>query len=143
MALSLSEANEFIDAGKRISDSVALHLLVTSDLLENVGRWCAFKLQDGTSDNTPYDTKDDAIRHQKGDPKQYCYLKITPDGITPKDAMHFLKINRHPMIDTTAPEHIVNPHIFPRFSNLSNGQKRSLIAQEIEARKNGSYRPTP
>lgn len=143
MVLSLSEAQEFIDAGKRISDTVSLHLLVTSDLLNNVGRWCAFRLQDGTSDNAVYDTKEDAIRHQKGDPKQYCYLKITPDGITLKDAMSYLKINRHPMIDTTAPEHIINPNIFPRFSNLSNTQKQSLIMQEREAIKNGSYRPTP
>jgi hypothetical protein len=122
--LDLAKANQ--DAAKRISDTVALHLTAANDLVDCVGCWCAFKLEDGTSDGAIYDTKNDAIYHQLGNSKDYCYLKIPPDGITVKDAWHFLKINRHPLIDTTAPEHIINPRIFSRFSNLTPAQRQTL-----------------
>lgn len=138
-SLNLNEAKKNQDAAQRISDTVSLHLVAATDLHEEVvGQWCAFRLDDGRSDNTVYPTKDDAIRHQKGNPKDYCYLKITPDGIRPKDAWHFLKVNRHPFIDTTAPEHVINPAIFPHMSNLSPRQRRR-VAQlaEREARHRG------
>jgi hypothetical protein len=128
------------DAAKRLSDTVSLHMMAAIDRLDPVNRWCAFKLEDGSSDGALYDSKDDAIRHQKGDTKQYCYLKITPDGITVKDAKRFLRINRLPMIDTTSPEHVINPHIYPRFSNLSAQAKyeinRRLKIQQEKDREN-------
>lgn len=132
--VSLSLENN--DAAKRISDTVSLHLVATTDLMENVGKWCAFKLEDGTSNNDIYDTKDDAIRFQKSDPRLFCYLQITPDGISPKDAWHFLKASRwvskvQGYMDTTAPEEIVNPVLYPRYSNMTRSQKRRL-AREIE-----------
>lgn len=128
------------DAARRISDTVSLHLVATTDIMENIGKWCAFRLSDGTSDQTAYDTKDDAIRHQKGDPNQYCYLKITPDGISPKDAWHFLRTNRHPMIDATAPEHVINPALYPRFSNLTQSQKRAVANHVEKERYNNEHR---
>ena len=123
-----------MDAAKRISDTVNLHLVAAQDLQHVYGKWCAFKLEDGRSDGVIYPTKEIAIEHQKSDPKQYCYLKITPDGISVKDAWHFLKANRHPAIDTTAPEHVVNPTIFPKFSNLTRSQKRELFRLERQNR---------
>lgn len=141
MTLNLQEASEFIDAAKRISDTISLHVLVTSDLMENVGRWCAFKLQDGTSDGETYPTKDDAMRLQKGDPKLYCYIKIPPDGMPLNHAATYLRICRHPMIDNTAPEHVISPAIFQRFSNLTTEQKRDLARRAIEAKKNGNSTP--
>lgn len=114
------------DAAQRIVDTVSLHLVAATDPIDVVGQWCAFRLDDGLSDGEIYPSKDDAIRFQKGNPKDYCYLKITPDGIRLKDAWHYLKTNRHPMIDTTAPEPIINPSLYPRFSNLSPGQKVAL-----------------
>jgi hypothetical protein len=128
--MNLDHIRELSDAAKRLSDTVALHFLAATDKMDPVGQWCAFRLDDGTSDGALYPSKDDAMRHQKSDPKLYCYLEITPDGISPKDARHFLKINRHPMIDTTAPEHIINPSIFPRFSNLTPAQKQEAARQE-------------
>lgn len=123
----LKIAQENQDAAKRISETVNLHLVVARDILEEaVGQWAAFRLDDGRSDGSLYPTKDDCIRHQKGNPHDYCYMKITPDGISVKDAWGFLRINRHPMIDTTAPEHVINPHLFPRFSNLTPAQRREL-----------------
>lgn len=126
--MSLKEAQQLYDAARRLSDIVSQHMVDASDVWEIVGKWCAFHLDNGVSDGNIYLTKDDAIRHQSN-PKSYCYLKLTPDGITPKDAMHFLRINRHPMIDTTSPEHVINPAIYPRFSNLSPAQKRELKRQ--------------
>jgi len=133
----LDEAQEFKDAGQRIVDTVNLHLIAQSDIMENVGRWCVFSLSDGRSDGVVYDTKDDALRHHKL-AKNYCYLKITPDGITLRDALSFLRISRLPWIDTTAPESLINPHYFPQFSNLTVSQRAALQRHEMEARKNGS-----
>ena len=127
--MSLREAKELQDAGQRIHDTVTLHILANPDRMAVVGKWCAFRLDDGRSDNTLYDTKDDAVRAQKGRSKDHCYLKITPDGITAHEAGRFLMINRHPLIDTTAPEEVINPKIFPRFSNLSTGQRAELKAR--------------
>jgi hypothetical protein len=116
------------DSAQRIADAVSLHLTAANDIMDAVGKWCVFALADGRSPdgNTLYDSKDDALRLVKGNAKDYCYLKITPDGITPKDAYHFLKVNRHPMIDTTAPEHRINPVLMPHMSNLTARQKRAI-----------------
>lgn len=123
------------DAAQRIADAVSLHLTAANDIMDAVGKWCVFALADGRSPdgNTLYDSKDDALRHTSPREKDHCYLKITPDGITPKDAYHFLKVNRHPMIDTTAPEHRINPVLMPHMSNLTARQKRAI---NEEMRKN-------
>jgi hypothetical protein len=125
------------DAAKRISDTVNLHLVATTDPMENVRKWCVFALSDGATDNIVYDTKDDALRHTRHS-KDHCYLQITPDGITQNDALRFLRINRHPMIDTTAPEHVTNRQIFPRFSNLSPATRRFMKnLAEVQAKNAG------
>lgn len=123
----LVKSAEDWDAAKRISDTVNLHLVATTDPMENVGKWCVFALVDGKTDGVAYDSKDDALRHTRHS-KDHCYLQITPDGISQKDALHFLRINRHPMIDTTAPEHVIGPQLFPRFSNLSPRTRQQMKA---------------
>jgi hypothetical protein len=134
--ISLADLQKDDDAGRRIADTVALHFAASRDIFDVVGQWCAFRLSDGTGDGTLYPTKDLAILHQTGNPKDYCYLKITPDGITPKDARLYLQINRNPYIDTTAPENVIGPAIFPRFSNLSPIQRATLKAEaERQARE--------
>ena len=129
---NLAQTRENWDAAQRISDTVSLHMVAASNFMDAVGKWCVFKLEDGRSDGHIYDSKDDAIRHQQGDPKHYCYLKITPDGITTKDAWHFLKINRNPFIDSTSPEHVINPYVYERFSNLTKAQKFDLLRRVKE-----------
>jgi hypothetical protein len=124
------------DAAQRIVDAVSLALIANSDILTNVGKWMAFKLEDGSTDHVIYDSKQDALDDKKSRCKDFCYLKIDPHGIPLKHAMHFLKINRHPLIDTTAPEHVINPAIYPRFSNLTPEQKQTArLAAEAEWRK--------
>jgi hypothetical protein len=116
------------DAAQRISDAVALHLTAASDPMEIVGKFCVFRLSDGTSPDghTLYDYKDDAVRTMRGHAKDFCYLRITPDGIRPKDAWIFLRVNRLPHIDTTAPEHRINPVLMPHMSNLTRRQRRTI-----------------
>jgi hypothetical protein len=124
-----NQANK--DAAQRIADAVALHLLAADDLMDAVGQWCVFRLTDGSSPDghTLYECKDDAVRMMRGHAKDFCYLRITPDGIRPNDAWHFLRTNRHPFIDTTAPEHVINPVLMPHMSNLTRRQRRAIDAQ--------------
>lgn len=118
------------DAAQRISDAVGMHFSAhnANEFFDNVvNKWAVFRLSDGSSPdgNTLYETKDDAIRYAKGRNKDYCYLKLV-DHISPQDAWHFLRVNRHPLVDTTAPEHIINPQITPHMSNLTRRQRRAI-----------------
>jgi hypothetical protein len=82
------EGKALADAGKRISETINLHVIGGS-----VGKWAAFRIADGGSDGIPYDSRREAIEHQLHE--QYCcYMQVTPDGITPMDAARFLLINR-------------------------------------------------
>jgi hypothetical protein len=124
------ESQDDKDAAQRISDAVALHLIAANDIMDIAGQWCVFRLSDGSSpdSHTLYESKADAVRCMRGHAKDFCYLVITPDGIRPKDAWHFLRINRHPFIDTTAPEHVINPVLMPHMSNLTERQRRAIDA---------------
>jgi hypothetical protein len=76
------------DIGKRASSAINIHVIGG-----NVGKWVALRLEDGSSDGIPYDTRRDAIVHQLHE-QQCCYIKVTPDGITPPDALRFILLNR-------------------------------------------------
>ena len=73
----------FSDAGRRVSDTIQLHLL--ADQEGNLGRWCAFKLEDGTSDNVVYDNPEDAAGHQTYY-KACAYFQIKYSGMSPREA---------------------------------------------------------
>lgn len=76
------------DIGRRASEAVNLHVIGG-----NVGRWVALRLEDGSSDGIPYDSRRDAIAHQLHE-QQCAYIRVTPDGITPADAARFIALNR-------------------------------------------------
>jgi hypothetical protein len=76
------------DIGKRASDVISLHIVGG-----NVGKWVALRLEDGSSDGIPYDTRRDAIEHQLHE-QLCCYVKVPPDGMTPADALRFILLNR-------------------------------------------------
>jgi hypothetical protein len=80
--------DELADIGKRVSETISLHILGGS-----VGKWAAFRLLDGSSDGIPYDTRRDAIRHQLHE-SLCCYVKIPPDGMPSLDAVRFILVNR-------------------------------------------------
>jgi hypothetical protein len=64
------------DAAKRMVDMLALHqtVLTTEEIIAK--RFAAFALADGSSDGTAYETRGDAMRHQKGHPALYAYIQI-------------------------------------------------------------------
>lgn len=65
-----------LDAAKRFRDTIALHqVALTKDELI-AKRFVAIALSDGSSDNTAYETRDAAMRHQKGHPALYLYFQI-------------------------------------------------------------------
>ena len=65
--------NEY--AAKKVRDTIALHqvALDRDEILR--GRYIAVKIIDGGSDNTAYDTRDDAYRHHLYS-TDYAYLQI-------------------------------------------------------------------
>lgn len=143
LVLNLRQDTADMDAGKRFADAVNLHLqaaMASGDLMDAVGQWVAISLADGSSDGNLYPDKETAVFNQHY-PKDNGYIKITPDGITPQDALKLLRLMRNPMIDNTAPEHIINPYFFPRFSNLSPAQKRAAQLAEQKALDDRNNRP--
>ncbi len=81
----------YSDAARRASDVVTTHML--ADREHAVGKWLAIRLSDGSSDGVLYDWRADAVRHQLHE-TLCAYLKIPPDGLTPRSAEIFLKFNR-------------------------------------------------
>jgi hypothetical protein len=81
--LSAATAEEQ-SACQRLCDAVNLHW----DALgaEAHGKYVAIRLEDGRSpDGVLYDTRADAVRHQRNDP--WCfYVKVNPGGIRPREA---------------------------------------------------------
>jgi len=62
--------------GQRVSDTYNLHML--ADRYNAIGKWFAAALKDGRSDNVLYDSKYDAVIHQKNNEKYYTFIKIGP-----------------------------------------------------------------
>lgn len=53
------------DAAQRARDTIALHQLALSkEQILSRRCWVAIRLSDGGSDNTVYDTREDAVKHQ-------------------------------------------------------------------------------
>jgi hypothetical protein len=129
---------EEMDAGRRVSEAVTLHLI--AEPYDAPGRWCAFRMDNGEEldKKATYDSKEEAMYYAMPREREYCYLQITPDGISPRDAVLFMRINRHPMIDNCSPAWVSNRALFPRFSNLTRRQRLQLKAEaERQAKENG------
>jgi hypothetical protein len=66
------ETAVYSDAAKRVADEMTMHAV-----LGQHGKWCAFRLSDGSSpDHAAYDSRADAVRHQKSDADRCMYLQI-------------------------------------------------------------------
>lgn len=101
------------DAAKRMSDNI--NAILTYTPWEARNGWMAFRLADGGSDGTLYDTRADAIRHQS-DEKLCAYfcLKSAMGGTNARDCQLFLNVHRHAysvdgghMAEPAAPQLIV------------------------------------
>lgn len=86
---------DLYDAGKRMSDTINLHLTFgkREDLIE---KWLAFSLADGSSDNTLYDSKRDAVRHQMHEMQCHyaSFRALSPGGVRPYDCTVVLQFTR-------------------------------------------------
>lgn len=80
------------DAAKRVSDTYNLHRI--ADHYGNIGYWIACSLADGTSDNTLYQSKQDAIRHQHHNENYYTFIQIVLSTMTPCIGEVTLKVAR-------------------------------------------------
>lgn len=74
-----------------MSDAISLHLAAAPD--SAYGKYMAFKLRDGSSDSVLYDTRADAIRHQRS-LDAYCYVQVRPGGMPPHHAERYLAAHR-------------------------------------------------
>lgn len=74
------------DAAKRISDVYTMHRL--ADPIGNIGHWFALAIADGTSgdDNTLYDSRGEAVKHQHHNEVYYLYIQIVPSNMPVCDA---------------------------------------------------------
>lgn len=79
---------EHTDAAKRIADTYMMHRM--ADPIGNIGKWFAVAIADGTTDNTLYDTRLDAITHQHHNEFYYAYVQVVPSQMTICDAEIFL-----------------------------------------------------
>jgi hypothetical protein len=94
-ALSDPERIQLLECGKRASDHIN-GLIAFMDWDELRRKWIAIKLADGSPDTTLYDSKRDAIRHQK-DEYLCLYLLVNgvgPGGTSPRQMGIYIKFNR-------------------------------------------------
>lgn len=78
----------YSDAARRCADIVTL-----ATLAGHVGDWVAIRLSDGGSDGAHYPSKGVATRHQLHE-SQCTYVKVPPDGMTPRSAEVVLSFYR-------------------------------------------------
>lgn len=77
------------EAGARISD--VLNQAIIDGGLKNIGRWHAFRLEDGTGDGTTYDTYADAVAHQS---RPCLFEPLRPSSYSPDEAAMMLHYAR-------------------------------------------------
>jgi hypothetical protein len=80
------------DTAKRIADTYNLHRVAKG--YDAIGCWIVCALQDGSSDQTLYDSKQDAIKHQHNNENYYVFIQIVPASMTICDAEIMLKVAR-------------------------------------------------
>lgn len=94
------------DAAKRFCDTYNLHKIGAGSAAN--GKWIAIALHDGSSDDTLYDSKRDAVRHQRHNEQWYAFICIVPPSMKYCDAEVMLDVHRR-MYDAglrmTDPDH--------------------------------------
>lgn len=81
---------KFSDDARRMADAITLHAVAG-----NSGKWAVITLADGRPFTySAYDTRYDAVSATRWNRDRYVYIKIAPDGMTPKAAEAFLSYAR-------------------------------------------------
>lgn len=83
---------ELRSAAQRMSDAVNIAITLGPDSAP--GRYMAFSLADGSTDEVVYDTRTDAVRHTCNKPDAYCYVCLPPDGMSVRVCERFLAGHR-------------------------------------------------
>lgn len=66
----------YSDAAARMADAMNLHAIVKAR------GWAVFALADGSSDNTAYETYDDALLAKRWDRDRFAYVQIQMGGVS-------------------------------------------------------------
>lgn len=80
------------DAARRVADEFNMHRV--ADPYGSIRKWCAFRLEDGSTDHVLYDSKSDAIRHQHHNEQYYMFVCIAPTTMNYCDAEIMLAMHR-------------------------------------------------
>jgi hypothetical protein len=78
--------NALQEAARRFKDAVDLHLSVLG--WDAVGRWVAVSFEDGSTDNTLYAGRDEAVRAQGARDNDFWYWQVAPDGVSIGEAAY-------------------------------------------------------
>lgn len=110
---NLREVQAELDAAKRLHEAVALHLV--ADFERAIRSVVIVKLEDGSTDGVLYDSWDDACRimERYRDARFYTPVRVTPDGITERDARLLLRAMRAFPGMKAVPEAAVQSAIHP------------------------------
>jgi hypothetical protein len=116
-----------LDIGRRAHDVISLHVIGG-----NVGKWVALRLEDGSSDGIPYDTRREAIEHQLHE-QLCCYVKVPLDGMPANDALRFILINRalyaqgYRLADPDMPGEPIYPTTEEEFLRMILGEGKGIL----------------
>jgi hypothetical protein len=78
------------DAAKRLADAFNLH-----KILGQSRGWIAFSLQDGSTDDTIYQSRADAVSHQRHNEKWRGYIELSAPSMSVCEAASALRWQRH------------------------------------------------
>jgi hypothetical protein len=122
--------NGHLDEARRISDTTILAWTVYG-WDGYVGKWMAFALQTGRSDNVVYPTKLAAMQHSLNE-KHYMYLNMHPGGMTVCEAHIMLTLHRRARSRDIMTPRLDLPHggrdIIPRIAREDiHAQLRALM----------------
>jgi hypothetical protein len=86
---------EVSDAGKRMS-GIVNNVRHAADWDDLKNCWMAFKLEDGSSDGTVYDTKNDAVWYMRNKASKYFFLSLRQciGGMSEGEATRVLALTR-------------------------------------------------
>lgn len=80
------------DAAKRVADGYNLHRVAQG--YDAVGKVVAFRLADGSHDGTLYDSKADAVRHQRHNERLCMFVQVRTHSMTVCEAASLLRTAR-------------------------------------------------
>jgi hypothetical protein len=77
------------DASKRLSDAYNLHRMCGT-----AAGWIAFKLADGSTEDTVYETRESAVAHQRHNEDRSGYVQLTAPHMSVCEAASVLRWHR-------------------------------------------------